>query len=204
MAVTPSATSRSSARSITPSSTPRRTRPSASVRSGTSMTRARGTSGAGSSEKKLNTSGMRWRPMLRTSRKPSVMNRAARAPLRSMIVFTASVVPCTNAPIAAGSAPCSRASVSTPVKTDADGRSGVEGSFRTVRAPEASSRSAKSVKVPPMSTPRRRRLMPSPGAGRPVARRRAALRSGGSAGSRRPRSSDPAATRSARRCALAA
>src|ERR1051325_8905159 len=87
------------------------------------------------------------------SRKPSVVTRAVRAPLRSMRALVASVVPGTTRPTSAGGHLASARMDRTPSITP---RSGASGVVRTFMAWASSSLSrTTSVNVPPISTARR-------------------------------------------------
>ena len=76
------------------------TEPSAAMRSTTSSRWRRGTSGAGLSQVRSNMSGIRMRPISSTSRKPRVVIRPVRAPLRCRMVLEPTVVPCSTSAMA--------------------------------------------------------------------------------------------------------
>src|SRR5215208_1335632 len=139
------------------SSSARRTVPLTSTRSGTVKRRRRGTSGFGLSMK---TSYWSQRPSSAisiTSRKPSVATSAVLAPLRSMMAFVASVVPCTNTATSAKARPAWRRTIRVPATTASSGPRGVVSTLVVKCSPPASITT--SVKVPPMSTARRARVI---------------------------------------------
>ena len=78
---------------------------------------------------------------------------AVLAPLRSMIALVARVVPWMIRPTAPGETPASRRIAATPPSTPRSGSAGVVSTLVvTKRSPSSS---ARSVKVPPISTARR-------------------------------------------------
>ena len=116
--------------------------------------------------------GRAWRPISRTSRKPSVVTSAVRAPRRSRRAFVATVIPWANAAISP------RSAASTTAMTPSDWSSGVDGTFAVTTRPSTSA--ARSVNVPPTSTPRAAPVTRA-SRGRPRRGRRAGSRSGSSA-----------------------
>src|SRR5262249_4729750 len=85
------------------------------------------------------------------SRKPSVINSAVRAPVRSRMVLMATVEPCRNSPAERKSL----LAFSTPLSMPSTNRCGVDNVLPNESAPVCSSNTATSVKVPPMSAARR-------------------------------------------------
>ncbi len=69
---------------------------------------------AGLSQVRSNMSGIRMRPISSTSRKPRVVIRPVRAPLRCRMVLEPTVVPCSTSATAAGSIESSASSCATP------------------------------------------------------------------------------------------
>ena len=93
--------------------------------------------------------------MISRSRKPCVTSRASLAPLRSISVLTAIVVPWTKYPMLAGSMPCSAASACSPSSSPRTGSAGTVGDLKPATLPVLVSVMVKSVNVPPMSAPMR-------------------------------------------------
>src|SRR5215470_4347963 len=85
------------------------------------------------------------------SRKPSVMMSAVLAPVRSRIVFIATVDPCRNNPAEAYAVPA----FSTATEMPSTRRCGVDNALPSLSLPVAASNAATSVKVPPISAARR-------------------------------------------------
>ena len=98
---------------------------------------------------------MRSRATSNTSQKFSVVNNASRAPRRWITVLTPTVVPCTKAVMFDGSMPCAACSVANPSMISAPGRDGVVRTLSVVISPLSSSKTQKSMNVPPMSMPTR-------------------------------------------------
>jgi hypothetical protein len=90
------------------------------------------------------------------SPKPRVVSSPTREPPRVTTALIATVVPCASRSVWLSSAersiPSSAAATSIAAKNPRCGSSGVVGALATVIVP-ASSTTAQSVKVPPMSTP---------------------------------------------------
>ena len=72
-------------------------------------------------------------PIAMTSRKPSVVISAVRAPLRSMIALVASVVPWMIRPMSPAATPEVRMMVRTPSITPCSGAAGVVSTLMVVR-----------------------------------------------------------------------
>ena len=86
-----------------------------------------------------------------TSRKPAVVIRAVRAPLRSRMALVATVVACRMPDTSPGATSAVRSSVSSPSSTAMAGSRGVVATLWKRRTPARRSSSTKSVKVPPIS-----------------------------------------------------
>ena len=89
-----------------------------------------------------------------TSRVPLVATRAVLAPRRSSTAFVATVVPKMKRPMREGSTPWRSRRRSTPASTARAGSSGTEGTLKVAISPVRAFSATKSVKVPPVSTPR--------------------------------------------------
>lgn len=88
--------------------------------------------------------------MMRMSRKPLVVMKAMRAPLRSSTALVAIVEPCTRSSIPDTGTVDSMMALNAP----SSGFPGTDGTLAMVMAPSASI-ATRSVKVPPTSTPTR-------------------------------------------------
>ena len=97
------------------------------------------------------------------SRKPWVVISAVRAPLRSISALVASVVPWMMIESAEAGMRASASTALIAAITPRSGAAGVVNTFAVKRRPPLSS--ATSVKVPPMSTPRRWSMLPPPKGG---------------------------------------
>src|SRR6185295_14569319 len=95
--------------------------------------------------------GMRMRPISSTSRKPRVVIRPVRAPVRCRMVLEPTVVPCSTSAIRCGASANSRNSASSPATTARLGSSGVVATLLSCSTPPLDS-TTMSVNVPPMST----------------------------------------------------
>ena len=120
------------------------------MRSGTPKRSSRATSGAGLRMKMSYCSKRCSKAISIESRKPSVQTSAVFAPLRSMMALVASVVPWMISDRSDGCRPASLRISATPVSTPSSGARVVVSTL-TLRRPPLHS-SARSVKVPPMST----------------------------------------------------
>ena len=101
---------------------------------------------------------------------PAVASMPVTAPVRSITALVTSVVPCTTSLISAMATPSRFSSASMPSVTASEGSCGVVSRLCTdIFAPRASNR-AKSVNVPPMSTPMRY-TRPAPPAAHPFGAR---------------------------------
>ena len=129
--------------------------PSAAIRSLTSWRKRLGTKGAGFSHCRSNISGVRTRPISRTSRKPLVVINPVVAPRCSSKVLDPTVVPCSTSTTSSGPQFAAFSKLCTPDKTARSSWSGVEAHFRHHVLPSLSLKT-KSVKVPPISTPIRK------------------------------------------------
>ena len=89
-----------------------------------------------------------------TSRVPLVATRAVLAPLCSSTAFVATVVPKMKRPIRDGSIPQASRRRSIPARTARAGSSGTEGTLKVAISPVRAFSATKSVKVPPVSTPK--------------------------------------------------
>ena len=87
------------------------------------------------------------------SPKPAVTSIPVTAPRRSMTAFVTSVVPCTISVTEPISMRLSATSAATPASTASEGSCGVVKRLWIAMRPPDALLSAKSVKVPPMSTP---------------------------------------------------
>src|SRR6266508_2698425 len=105
--------------------------------------------------------GVQERARCRICLNPSVVIRPTFAPLPSSTALVATVVPCMMWVIAAGDTPARRQTLSMPASTPTEGSAGVEGTLVRTWRPVSSSKSKRSVKVPPTSTPSLRGMMPS-------------------------------------------
>ena len=90
-----------------------------------------------------------------TSSKPAFVTKTTVAPRRSITAFVATVVPTTTC-----EAPEEPSSRRSPSRIATDASSGVDGTFVTRNVPTVSSKSTKSVKVPPVSIPTRAPMDP--------------------------------------------
>jgi hypothetical protein len=117
------------------------------IRSGTSNRRRRGTNGRGLRYERLYRSGRFARPISSTSRNPSVVTSAVRAPRRSVTALITTVLPWTNAPTSPGRSSERSSADSTPCWRCV----GVVPTFARISEPSRRSTAARSVNVPPMS-----------------------------------------------------
>ena len=94
-------------------------------------------------------------PRRRMCSKPALVSRATFGPSRSVTANVGIDVLLTTVAMSAAATWLISRSSRSPVKTADDGSSGVEAAFAAYSLPDASSRRDKSVKVPPISIPRR-------------------------------------------------
>ncbi len=120
--------------------------PSGTMRSRTVKRSSLGTSGGGRLRVRSYSDCRFWRPISRTSRKPSVVTSAVRAPLRSSSALVATVEPCATVAPLTGPMPAASSAAITPSDWSA-----VVGTLAVTIRP--STRATRSVNVPPTSTP---------------------------------------------------
>ena len=154
------------------SSSGRRTRPRASIRSGTPRVCSRSASGSGFFMiiQPARGPGVCERARWSTCSKFSVTSSPTFAPFSSSTMLVETVVPCSTVRMSPGRtlARSSRAVVPSMIPTDWS--SGVEGVFRSWMSPLRSSRSRRSVKVPPTSMPSRALIRGRPSTTRAASR----------------------------------
>ena len=152
MASTPSAANAAATMYSSSSSSAVITVPSAVMRSLTSRRNRLGTRGMGFSHCKSNMSGVRTRPISRTSRKPLLVIRPVFAPCFCSNVLEPTVVPWRTSSRSDGARSARRNKSQMPSNTATSGRSGVEAHL-WYQMPPPPSLNARSVHVPPISTP---------------------------------------------------